>query len=190
MFTLADKVASNSATHLDDSAKIKFALTALDYYDDAITGLTPYTEKALFNSIKKFQQENGLAVDGIINSEGPTHNQLKYALQKNKSSGNAFSDFYKNYGDMKEANTVNADKYFHCKANYEAAQRGWLGKQSAETLSNVREVYGGLKGDTVEDSVADQKANIYGRNAATSNKYSSSSEACAIYRPRGLDEKY
>lgn len=29
----------------------------------------------------------------------------------------AAEDMRRNYNDMKEANTINADRYFHCKAN-------------------------------------------------------------------------
>ena len=36
--------------------------------------------------------------------------------------------------DMKEANTKNSDKYFHAKANYEAANRGPGGKKAAELI--------------------------------------------------------
>ncbi|SOB59839.1 protein of unknown function [Pseudodesulfovibrio profundus] len=57
------------------------------------------------------------------------------------------SDFVRNYTDMREANTVGADKYFHCKANYEASKRGPGGKAAAWTLSEARELYGQLKGD-------------------------------------------
>jgi len=36
----------------------------------------------------------------------------------------AVGDFVGNYMDMREANTIGADRYFHCKANCEAAKRG------------------------------------------------------------------
>ena len=48
-------------------------------------------------------------------------------------------DFGKNYDDMVDANTIGADKYFHCKANCEAASRGPGGKDVSELISEVRE---------------------------------------------------
>lgn len=41
----------------------------------------------------------------------------------------AIDDFWRNYNDMRNANTIGGDKYFHCKANCEAARRGqaWAG---------------------------------------------------------------
>lgn len=57
MFTLKDRVAADSATDLDDSATIKMALTALGDYDDTDTGLSPYTDNQLFQSIQSFQKK-------------------------------------------------------------------------------------------------------------------------------------
>ena len=36
--------------------------------------------------------------------------------------------------DMKKANTIGADKYFHAKGNYEAAKRGTGGKHAAAII--------------------------------------------------------
>ena len=91
---------------------------------------------------------------------------------------------------MMEANTIGADKYFHCKANYEAAKKGWIGKATGFTLNVAREFYGTLKGDGFKDMTEDMKANAHGYNAAKSDKYKSAEKACAIFRPKGLDEKY
>ncbi|MCL2162001.1 MAG: hypothetical protein FWH56_09010, partial [Betaproteobacteria bacterium] len=60
----------------------------------------------------------------------------------NKFGGRMFlatGDFIRNYRDMREANTIGGDKYFHCKANCEASKRGAYGKWTAEKLSNGRE---------------------------------------------------
>lgn len=191
MFTLTSRVASNSPTDLEDSATIKLALTSLGYYDDTETGLSPYGDRQLFQAIKSFQKDNNLGVDGIINPDGPTQKTIKEKLESVPQAAGAFEDFIKNWQDMRQANTIDADKYFHCKANYNATQRGWTGKQTAENLSDVREVYGRFKPDhTQADEIADQEANKYGRKAALSGKFQSAEEACAIYRPKDLDGKY
>lgn len=102
----------------------------------------------------------------------------------------AVRDFKKNYDLMKEANHIGADKYFHAKANYEAAKRGPAGAKTAELLSNVREgidivkstlTYGGPPFKTiVKDSQKDQEANRHGRNGGDPN----------FYRPPKLPLKY
>ena len=38
------------------------------------------------------------------------------------------------FSDMKKANTIGADKYFHAKGNYEAAKRGTGGKHAAAII--------------------------------------------------------
>jgi RHS repeat-associated protein len=50
-------------------------------------------------------------------------------------------DFIETYVDMREANwkAPGTDKYFHCKANCEAAQRGPGGVDAACTVSDTRE---------------------------------------------------
>lgn len=191
MFTLKGPVASNSSTDLEDSATIKMALTSLGYYDDTETGLTPYGDRQLFQAVKSFQKDNSLKVDGVIKPDGPTQKTIKEKLQATAQASGAFNDFVKNWWNMRQANTIGGDKYFHCKANYEATQRGWAGKSAAEHLSDEREKAGRLKSDyTLKDEAADQKANRHGRQAALSNRYTSAEEACAIFRPKGLNDKY
>lgn len=196
MFNLIKKIARDVQSDLDDVAKSKFALTSLGYYDDSETGLSPYADDDLFHSIKSFQKENGLKIDGIMNPDGPTQEKINEKFKEKTEAGNAFLDMWKNYTDMREANVIGADRYFHCKANYEAAERGWDGFAMAGFISNMREV-GNLVLDPikkgilpVEDTINDQKANNYGRNAPRSKIFSSAREACEIYRPKGLDDKY
>lgn len=100
-------------------------------------------------------------------------------------------DFLRNYVDMRHANIRDADKYFHCKANFDAARRGMSGAAVAESLSDAREWYGrNIKGDPAADSRADQIANRYGRSAAQSGRYASARTACEQFRPRGLPASY
>ncbi|MDD3311921.1 RHS repeat-associated core domain-containing protein [Pseudodesulfovibrio sp.] len=97
------------------------------------------------------------------------------------------ADFMRNYGDMEEANTIGADKYFHCKANYEASQHGPGGKAAAWGLSELQELFGQMKGDPISGKEADQRANRTGRNASHLN---SCGEACDKYRPSSLDKRW
>jgi hypothetical protein len=197
MFILNKVIARNSPVDLEDMAKTKFALTSLNYYDDTKAGMSPYGDDDVFNSIKSFQKDSNLRIDGVMKPEGPTHTAIKTKLDQDKTAGNVFTDFIKNYEDMRSANTIGADKYFHCKANYEASQRGWSGLAAANFMSNMREA-GNMAvdtfkkgvGRTVRDVADDQKANKYGRDAARAGNFSSASEACSIFRPKGLNDKY
>ena len=197
MFELNRSVSRNASTDLEDTAKIKMSLISLGYYDHGKTGLSPYADDHLFHSIKSFQKDNDLQADGVITPDGPTQRKIKKNLSQDSTASSAFGDFIKNYQDMRQANTMHADKYFHCKANYEATQKGWLGFAGASFVSNMREA-GNLAVDplrkglfpVVQDVIEDQRANYYGRQAARSGNYTSARDACAIYRPEGLDEKY
>jgi len=74
------------------------------------------------------------------------------------------SDFLKNFFNMRRANTIDADKYFHCMANCQAARRGPAGVAFSKAFSEAREISDHyIKGDTVEDCNADRRANDQGR---------------------------
>ena len=166
-------------------------MTVLGYYDDTETGLAPYADDQLFQSVQAFQKDNDLKRDGVMKPGGPTQNKINEKLKESSEEMGAFMDFSKNYLKMRSANTIDADKYFHCVANYEASQRGWSGNKTAEKLSAKRLEYKKkFKNDSSYDLFQDETANIYGREAAKSGKFSSASEACSIFRPEGLDEKY
>lgn len=190
MFKLNKGLEINQTNDEDDSANIKFALTSLGYYDDSDDGLSPYPTEKLFNSIKSFQKDNHLKVDGVIKPDGPTQKNIKDRLKESVEKAADYYDFVKNWKDMRESDTIHADKYFHCKANFEATQRGWNGDQTAQSLSDMREIYGQIKGDGLTDKTQDTIANAHGRQAARSGKYKTAEEACAIFRPKGLNEKY
>ncbi|GFR34153.1 serum amyloid A-3 protein [Trichonephila clavata] len=94
-----------------------------------------------------------------------------------KEAAQGAADMWDAYTDMREANYIGADKYFHARGNYEAAERGPGGKWAAEVISDVREAF---QGSDTADSKADQEANEWGRNGGDPNKY----------RPDGLPDKY
>lgn len=55
-----------------------------------------------------------------------------------KSTSSLFSsgawDMFRAYRDMREANYKDADKYFHARGNYDAAQRGPGGAWAAKVI--------------------------------------------------------
>ncbi|XP_055755759.1 serum amyloid A-5 protein-like [Salvelinus fontinalis] len=89
-------------------------------------------------------------------------------------------DMWRAYGDMKDANWKNSDKYFHARGNYDAARRGPGGRWAATVISNGREMVQGSSGRGHEDSAADQQANRWGRNGGDPNRF----------RPQGLPKQY
>ncbi|NXD52005.1 SAA protein, partial [Corvus moneduloides] len=90
-------------------------------------------------------------------------------------------DMYRAYRDMREANYIGADKYFHARGNYDAARRGPGGAWAARVISDARENWqSGVSGRGGEDTRADQEANAWGRSGGDPNRY----------RPAGLPSKY
>ena len=100
-------------------------------------------------------------------------------------------DFIDNYGDMIDANTIGGDKYFHCKANCEATQRGEGGEDAAQCISDSREWFDqNVKGDPASASAADQIANQHGRIQGAKNPNGDCRQICAPFRPNGLPLQY
>ncbi|XP_072581555.1 serum amyloid A protein [Vulpes vulpes] len=105
-----------------------------------------------------------------------------------KEAGQGTRDMWRAYSDMREANYKNADKYFHARGNYDAAQRGPGGTWAAKVISDAREksqritdlLKFGDSGHGAEDSKADQAANEWGRSGKDPNHF----------RPAGLPSKY
>ncbi|XP_069327291.1 serum amyloid A-1 protein isoform X2 [Eulemur rufifrons] len=50
-----------------------------------------------------------------------------------EAAGGAW-DMWRAYSDMREANYINSDKYFHARGNYDAAQRGSGGAWAAKVI--------------------------------------------------------
>ncbi len=102
----------------------------------------------------------------------------------------AIGDFVENYDNMRDANTMGADEYFHAKANCEAAQRGAAGVAVSIIISDGREVADRAKGDPSEASAADQVANRTGRDRGAAQPTADCRELVSDFRPNGLDPKY
>ena len=77
-----------------------------------------------------------------------------------------FKDMLKNYNEMRDINLLEADNFFHCKANYEAAKRGLWGELVSKSLSLGREIWGLGTGDSLSDSMKDWNANQMGWTGA------------------------
>lgn len=109
----------------------------------------------------------------------------------------AVDDFRDNFDDMRDANTMGGDKYFHCVANCEAATRGPWGEATAVIISEGREVTDAVKyarrgeGFQGEDSQDDRRANEQGRSGAQRGQPEQCRiDVCESRRPRGLPDEY
>lgn len=75
---------------------------------------------------------------------GSTATRIAQSLSdlKNKvqAAGGAVMDFMQNYIDMRKANTIGGDKYFHCKANCEASRRGAAGGKHGQNSEQYARV--------------------------------------------------
>ena len=118
-------------------------------------------------------------------------------LKEDFYNKNTIGIFKKNYDEMKEANTIGADRYFHSLANCEAAQNG--GILGAKIISGVRETLDTPKNvlfkkmtlqESLEDSELDIEANDFGRQMGTKYPNLSCRVLVNKYKPQGLDEKY
>jgi RHS repeat-associated protein len=102
----------------------------------------------------------------------------------------AVGDFWRNYQDMRDANTIGGDGYFHCMANCQATRRGPTGESVACNISDAREwTDQNIKGSPASASAADQAANVIGRNGALSSSQSCR-EICSGFRPNGLPANF
>ena len=102
----------------------------------------------------------------------------------------AMGDFQRNYNDMRDANTIGGDKYFHCMANCQATRRGPAGESAACKISDTREwTDQNIKGDPASASLADQAANAIGRSEGLASSQPCSA-VCGGFRPNGLPARY
>jgi RHS repeat-associated protein len=95
------------------------------------------------------------------------------------------------YFEMRDANWLHSDKYFHCKANCQAAQQGPGGAVAACVIGDTREVWDlAVKGYPPFDSFNDLLANHYGRTQGESNPNLPCDLICIGYRPAGLPPQF
>lgn len=104
-------------------------------------------------------------------------------------AGQGTIDFMVNYRNMRSANTIGADKYFHCMASCQATQRGPGGAGIAIGIGEGRELFDEyIKGDSASACNADRAANSQGRAGGSSG--GSCSQSCNSLRPGGLGAQW
>ena len=126
-------------------------------------------------------------------------NDYKSLKDPSNTAAYVLGEFLTNFNNMKDADTKKADKYFHAKANYEAAQQGIVGSAVAKIISDLREwndAYRNIheKGYTKEysekDIAEDQKANNEGRELGRKYPIKPPYEALDYLKPNGLPKRY
>jgi RHS repeat-associated protein len=96
-----------------------------------------------------------------------------------------FLDFFSNYFDMRNANTIGADKFFHCMANCQSSRRGSIGNFISNLIGEGRELSDQyIKGDPIEACDADREANRTGRHGG--KKCEPCENVCSKFKPRAL----
>lgn len=147
-------------------------------------------------SVEKEMSEVQSSLKGLA---GKVYTEGKEVLEDLKQIYKTFGIFWNNYNDIKEANTIGADKYFHSKANAEAAQLGETAEKTAKLISDIRESIDVYKNilvrkmsfdETMKDGKSDLEANDHGRKVGREHPTGSMEEFLNRYRPEGLDDKY
>ena len=74
--SLNDTIGSSYPTDPEDVWNVKSGLSDLGYYEAPATyGMTPWPDTPMFESIKSFQKDQDLEVDGIMKPEGPRRSE-------------------------------------------------------------------------------------------------------------------
>ena len=69
-------LAANAPAHPLDVVWLKSALQALGHYQAPDWGISPYPDRALFDAVRAFQDDRGLAADGSLKPGGATWSAL------------------------------------------------------------------------------------------------------------------
>ena len=68
--------ADNRDLNPDDILAVKRGLNLVGYYEKPSYGITEYPDAEIFKSIKAYQKDRKLKIDGIINPDGETIRQI------------------------------------------------------------------------------------------------------------------
>lgn len=80
-FKLRKTISQSANADPNDLVSAKQALSALGYYPAPADGVYgDWADRNLFNGIQRFQQRNGLRVDGVMKPNGPTENAVNNVL--------------------------------------------------------------------------------------------------------------
>lgn len=184
----------------DDVLSVKQKLKGLGYYEEPEWGMSKFSDNQMFDGIRKFQKDHKLKIDGIMKPEGETQNTINYKYKSAPISQvtGALSDMYKNYKQMRNDNVIGNDDYFHCKANFDATQRGTWGEKTAEYIGDAKERFDYFKNrfkgispiDSYDDYNHDKYINYLGRQQAANGLYSNSKDGCNFKRKSKTNEHY
>jgi hypothetical protein len=129
----------------------------------------------------------------------PVRDTIEECIDAFEQIMGTIEDFNQNYNDMKEANIIGADKYFHAKAQCNGAQRGELGFELSKGIGDLREwtdyyrnIYqkGMSEAESAKDCYEDEQANEFGRQQGRENPDIDCEILIDILRPRGLPDRY
>lgn len=139
----------------EDTARVKFGLNKLGYYDEPEkTGMNTIPDEQMFDGIKDFQKDNGLQVDGYLKPFGETITAINNAIKQTPFYRKGYelgekiaknrhnleekqSEMYREKGDGN-------DNYYHRLAMCENAQGGSedaLISLGGGVLKEVRDIY-------------------------------------------------
>ena len=164
-------------------------------FNKKLTSNTVKKEKFLLSILRKLYKNK--ETENLATVKSNKNNSFIYNIS-NQIFG-AISDFIRNYIDMRDANVINSDKYFHAKANCDAAKRGKIASLVATIICDVREITDLFRNtlfnkmrftESLKDSKGDFAANKYGREQGRKYPKQDSRISVKKYRPNGLPEKY
>lgn len=102
---LNQTIGSSYSADPTDVLITKRSLTRLGYYRVPDYGLTRYLDMPMFQGIKRFQQDQGLRVDGVMEPDGPTLRHLGSILNANTLAIRPFGSFALTSGSNSDAPT-------------------------------------------------------------------------------------
>jgi len=86
VFNVTKTISQNSNTNPNDVLNTKNALAQTGHYKVPDHGVTDIPDMGMIDGIKKFQQDNGLKVDGVMKPKGPTESKIGETLVQNSIS--------------------------------------------------------------------------------------------------------
>lgn len=173
LLNLEKAVRPLAPNNLDDINAVRGAMEKVGDYKGVSAGFyeRSFMDKPLEQSIKNYQKENGLTVDGVLNPKGETENSINQMFRSLKEKADTAKGMYDNYREMRRLGWDKADDFFHCKANFEAAQKSEESEKFAKFLGDRKEemdyyknqIFRGLSAaEALKDKNHDLEVNAYG----------------------------